>query len=88
MPIAAVEIEVSLQAYEQQTREGGHWQIPLFTPGSLSRIPGFSDCYLCRTWHRYCRIFVRRASVSIVTSSSPATALLVMVYSLAKSRTV
>ena len=27
MPIAAVEIEVSLQAYEQQTREGGHWQI-------------------------------------------------------------
>jgi hypothetical protein len=25
MPVAAVEIEVRLQAYEPQTREGGHW---------------------------------------------------------------
>lgn len=27
MPVAAVEIEVSLQAYEQQARDGGHWDI-------------------------------------------------------------
>jgi hypothetical protein len=25
MPVAAVEIEVSLQAYEQQTKDGRHW---------------------------------------------------------------
>jgi hypothetical protein len=26
MPVAAVEIEVSLQAYEQQTKDGKHYQ--------------------------------------------------------------
>ena len=57
MPVAAVEIEVSLQVYEPQTRDGRHWRVFSLTLGKL--ISEFSGGHLCRTWHRSCRIFVR-----------------------------
>lgn len=41
MPVAAVEIEVSLQAYEQEAKDGAYWNLlnPLSVPGKLIHIP-------------------------------------------------
>ena len=41
MPVAAVEIEVSLQAYEQEVKDGGYWNLLHSTPvpRKLTYIP-------------------------------------------------
>jgi hypothetical protein len=41
MSVAAVEIEVSLQAYERETKDGGYWNLLNFpsVPGKLIHIP-------------------------------------------------
>ena len=46
--VAAVEIEVSPQSYEQQTKDGKHrlYFSRLPTPGKLINIHGFSDRHL------------------------------------------
>jgi hypothetical protein len=41
MTVAAAEIELSLQAYEWETKDGGYWNLfnTLSVPGKLIRIP-------------------------------------------------
>ena len=40
MSVAAVEIEVSLQAYEQEAKDGGYWDLKsLSVPGKLIYTP-------------------------------------------------
>ena len=63
MSVAAVEIEVSPQSYEQQTKDGKHGRYLSRSPAprSLStfmHVHGLSDRYLQRAWDRRRRIFV------------------------------
>jgi hypothetical protein len=41
MHVAAVEIEVSLQAYEEQTKDGKHWHCLVHSRKELISIHGF-----------------------------------------------
>jgi hypothetical protein len=38
MPVAAVEIEVSLQAYEQQTKDGKNKQYLQYSPSKVDNV--------------------------------------------------
>ena len=40
MPVAAVEIEVSLQAYGRETKDGKQLQLFSFQSGKLISVPG------------------------------------------------
>jgi hypothetical protein len=46
MPVAAVEIEVSLQVYGQETKDGKELTAFPFQSVKLNNVPGFSDCRL------------------------------------------
>jgi hypothetical protein len=89
MSVAAVEIEVSLQAYEQETKDGGYWNSLKFLLRSWEAHP--YSCLVISTCQELGISVVAYSYVLLSQSSplpDPPTALLATVYLLVRSRTV